>query len=365
MHTERAYLHACLNAAGSQLHLSRPLFDLKGKSLEGSPLSRMFQSAPALPPPLPVTEVEAGLTGEVGEHVQMRASLELSRQKLQVSGHHGQVQVKVPQNHLWSPSQLVKFGSCRFHWMAEKVLKLLPFPEVEKTLQRATEGTFYHKVLEELLRPHLGIRPNPRTLLLELPGAFERAENVLLENGELPPLPHWPFQHHELLENLKNFVKSHYFMLQGTLPQQLEVPIEHTLQLKNGPFSYRGIVDRIEQTKHGTTVIDYKSRNYISELRRPDGSKLELQLPLYLMAVGGQLGRYLSILNREKHLLRTVGPAHTDKGYVWEDHKKEVMDFLEDTVEQLSQGNFQPTPSESACKYCDYGSLCRVRAGQA
>lgn len=365
MHTERAYLHACLNAAITRLHLSRPLFDLKGRALEGSPLCRMFGSAPALPEALPVTEVEAGLHGEVNEEVQWRANLELSRQKHQSSEHHGQLQIEVPPNHLWSPSQLVKFGSCRFHWMAEKVLGLLPFPEVEKTLQRSTEGTFYHKVLEVLLRPHLGTRPGPQALLSELPDAFERAETELLETGGLPPLPHWKFQREELKDHLKHFIQSPYFMLQGSVPQQLEVSIEHSLPLKNGPFFYRGVVDRIEQTQHGTTVIDYKSRNYISEVHRKDGSKLEVQLPLYLLAVNGQMGRYLSILKRDKHLLRTVGPAHHDKGYMWETHQKEVLDFLEDTVAQLSQKHFQPDPSESACKYCDYGSLCRVKVGES
>lgn len=365
MHTERAYLHACLNAATTHLHLSRPLFDLKGKPLEGSPLARMFQSAPALSEALPVTDVEAGLKGNVGEGVQKRADLELSRQRLQGSDHHGQVPVSVSADHLWSPSQLSKFGNCRFQWLAEKVLNLVPFPEVEHDLERSTEGTFYHKVLEELLRPHLGTHPEVTVLLSELPAAFERAEKLLLENGELPPLPHWSFQRLELLQNLRHFVKSHFFMLQGSVPQSLEVHIEHTLHLKNGPFRFRGVVDRIEETQHGTTVIDYKSRGYISEVRKPDGSKLEVQLPLYLMAVNGSLGRYLSILNREKHLLRSVGPASTDRGYTWESHQREVLDFLEDTMEGLHQGDFQPTPGEGACKFCDHGSLCRVKVRQA
>ncbi|GGJ36244.1 PD-(D/E)XK nuclease family protein [Deinococcus roseus] len=365
MHTERAYLHACLNTAIAKLHLSRPLFDLQGRALDPSPLCRNFQSAPALQEAVAATEMEAGLQGRVEESVQLRAKLELSRQKLHTSPHHGQVHWTVPKNHVWSPSQLVKFGNCRFQWLAEKALKLLPFPEVEKNLQRSTQGTFYHKVLEELLRPHVGTHPDAETLLAELPAAFERAEKNLLDTGELPPLPHWAFQRLELQQNLQNFVKSPFFLFQGSVPQQLEVHIEHTLHLQNGPFTFRGIVDRIEQTGQGTTVVDYKSRGYISEVRKADGSKLEVQLPLYLMAVNGQLGRYLSILNREKHLLRSVGPASADRGYSWESHQQEVLDFLENTATSVDQGEFPPTPGEGTCTLCDYGALCRVKARQA
>lgn len=362
MHVERAYLHACLNAAIDHLHLFRPLFDLKGKALEASPLIRMFQSAPALPEPLPVTEIEKGLKGNVSEEVLQKAERERTRQEHLLSEHHGELFVDLPENHVWSPSQLVKFGQCRFQWLAYKAMNLQPFPEVPTTLERTTEGTCYHKVLEELLNPHLGQQVHKGQLLQELPAAFERAERALQESGDLPPLPHWRFQRAELHSHLKHFVESPEFLQEHSVPVALEFPIQHTLQLSKGNFTYGGIIDRMERQGEDLQIIDYKRHKYISEIEGPEGKKLEIQLPLYLMATGAQEGRYLSVLDRKKRVIRAVGPAKNSKKYQWEEHRKQVLDFLEDTQTHALQNDFQPTPSNGACHFCEYGSLCRVKA---
>jgi RecB family exonuclease len=75
------------------------------------------------------------------------------------------------------------------------------------------------------------------------------------------------------------------------------------------PLEYAmvGVVDRLDRTPDGLRVTDYKTGSSISRVVQDGRLTLEVQLPLYMEALGAVNGRYLSIEKAEE--LAGAGPA--------------------------------------------------------
>ncbi len=128
---------------------------------------------------------------------------------------------------------------------------------------------------------------------------------------------------------------------------------ERSFSFRVGPHHLRGRVDRVDRladgAEHRYELIDYKT----SRPRTPDQLADDVQLSLYAMAA------------REDWQLESSSQAYY---YVLDDLKVPVPDRaadarpLEEVVLEVGDGilaqRFEPTPSPSACAYCDYRVVC-------
>ena len=128
---------------------------------------------------------------------------------------------------------------------------------------------------------------------------------------------------------------------------------ERSFSFRVGPHHLRGRVDRVDRlpdgAEHRYELIDYKT----SRPRTPEQLSDDVQLSLYAMAA------------REDWQLESSSQAYY---YVLDDLKVPVPDragdaqALEELVLEVGDGilgqRFEPTPSPSACAYCDYRVMC-------
>jgi DNA helicase-2/ATP-dependent DNA helicase PcrA len=125
---------------------------------------------------------------------------------------------------------------------------------------------------------------------------------------------------------------------------------ERSFQFRMGPHLLRGRVDRVDRLPDGGyELIDYKTG------RPKTAAQLREDVQLSLYAVGA----------RESWQLDAAQQAYY---YVLDDEKVPVersdedRDWITETVLEVAEGiseqNFEPTPSWSACSMCDYRIAC-------
>ncbi len=125
---------------------------------------------------------------------------------------------------------------------------------------------------------------------------------------------------------------------------------ERSFSFTLGPHVIRGRVDRVDRRPDGSyEVIDYKTgrSKTADELRR------DVQLSIYQMGARESWGidtsahSYYYVMTAEK-----VPVAHSD----------EELDRVRATIEEIGEGisrqDFQPTPSQEICSFCDFRILC-------
>lgn len=125
---------------------------------------------------------------------------------------------------------------------------------------------------------------------------------------------------------------------------------ERSFSFQLGPHVIRGRVDRVDRRPDGSyEVIDYKTgrSKTAAELRS------DVQLSIYQMGARESWGvetsahSYYYVMTAEK-----VPVAHSD----------EELDRVRATIEQIGAGiarqDFQPTPTQEICSFCDFRIIC-------
>jgi DNA helicase-2/ATP-dependent DNA helicase PcrA len=125
---------------------------------------------------------------------------------------------------------------------------------------------------------------------------------------------------------------------------------ERSFTFKLGPHVVRGRVDRVDQLPGGTyELIDYKT----GRPRSAEALAEDVQLSLYTVAareawgLEESRGVYYYLLDDA----RVAVPADDDRA-AW------IRDVAIEVAEGISAQEFEPTPSQSACGFCDYRLAC-------
>jgi DNA helicase-2/ATP-dependent DNA helicase PcrA len=125
---------------------------------------------------------------------------------------------------------------------------------------------------------------------------------------------------------------------------------ERQFSFKLGPHLVRGRVDRVDRLPTGEyELIDYKTG------RPKSAGQLATDVQLSLYAIGAReawgleatLGAYYYLLDDEKVAV-SGDPERAD----W------IRDVAIEVAEGIKAQEFEPTPSPSACKMCDYRLVC-------
>jgi len=125
---------------------------------------------------------------------------------------------------------------------------------------------------------------------------------------------------------------------------------ERSFSFKLGDHVLRGRVDRVDRLPDGSyELIDYKT----GKARTEDQLREDVQLSLYQMAANESWGietsaqSYMYVMTGEK-----VPVAHSP----------EELERVRNTVEEIGEGilrqDFQPTPTQEICSFCDYRIIC-------
>jgi RecB family exonuclease len=127
------------------------------------------------------------------------------------------------------------------------------------------------------------------------------------------------------------------------IPAYLEQPFDIAVD----GWKLRGIIDRVDPTKDGWRIIDYKSGRPVARRRR------DLQVALYALAA-------TSALNLERVELEVVYLASGESVVVDKVDRliHEAQAEGTEVAEGVRAGNFEPRPERRRCRLCPYRLAC-------
>ena len=162
----------------------------------------------------------------------------------------------------------------------------------------------------------------------------------------------------EGIKMLKNYY-NHYLKVKDKFTvldaeTRFEVLLEN-LQNENQKCLLRGIIDRIDKTKDGIEIIDYKTTKRLPSQQDIDGS---LQLSLYCLGLINRWPQFaeqgLENIKLTFYYLKHQEVISTKRT------KKQLDDTREQVWERLAEiakSDFKPIPS-ALCDWCGYKNLC-------
>jgi len=145
-------------------------------------------------------------------------------------------------------------------------------------------------------------------------------------------------------------LKKFYEQLGGQAPGVIE--LEKGFNLKIGPYTVRGVIDRVDRLPNGKMeIIDYKTGEAKGE-KNVDKD----QLLIYQLAAKEVFGwdveklTYYYLDNNS-----TVSFLGSDK------ELEKIKEKIIGLIEAIMKGDFAATPGQFVCQYCDFKEICEFR----
>lgn len=127
--------------------------------------------------------------------------------------------------------------------------------------------------------------------------------------------------------------------------------IERGFTLQVGEYKLKGKIDRIDEVDRGVELVDYKTG------RVPKPNEVDKdQLLIYQIAAEQVLG--------EKPVNLTYYYLDGNKPITFLGTPEELAELqvkVINTIEKIKKGKFAATPSQQACKFCDFKDICEFR----
>ncbi len=269
---------------------------------------------------------------------------------------------------VFSATRLESFLTCAFKFYAQHTLRLKPYLEDRLRLEM---GTLLHAVLDGFFKKLSAQEKNDAGFWKDR----ERIGVILSKDLEAlfaeSPLASEPmYRQRFLLSRMKQTLllfarrESECAGERDLVPKYFELEFGKLLDGSPAPYPYLeigkdkiligGKIDRIDVSRDGdgALVIDYKlgSRNLKNKIEKG----LEVQLPVYLLAVKRLLG--MDVLGAELHFLESGKRAALDTKTIGE-LLKQTEERIEDAARRIKKGDI--AVRSKSCEFCDYESICR------
>ncbi|MBU1167087.1 UvrD-helicase domain-containing protein [Patescibacteria group bacterium] len=249
----------------------------------------------------------------------------------------------------FSYTQLVVFDSCPKQYKYRHILKIQGKGGVSMSFGNSMHNTlarFYKEIMESR---NLSLAPS-----LKRRGEKEGTLQRLLEIYDQEWIPEYydSKQHEEKKKAEGQKLLEDYYEANKEDFDKVMM-IEEGFNVKIGDYTFKGVVDRVDDLGNGQVeIVDYKTGKERSERE----VKKDKQLTLYSLAMkqvfdkdSKRVSLYFLGANNKIESTR-------DK----EDQQKFVAEVLE-TVNKIKNSDFKATPGFH-CQFCDYQGICEDRA---
>jgi RecB family exonuclease len=308
----------------------------------------------------------------------------------------------------WSATQLEQAAKCRWHWFADRLLRLEERSEADELMEPTVRGSILHDALDRFFSG-LG-RAEAPVFLRE--GDAERARAALATAlGEawtamessgawLGPEVIRATVRQELLADLEGYLafeieyNEKSFKGNTNASKQIRMGVVEgeyafrgvTLEGNGLPFLLRGSVDRVERgvderipgAGRYIAAVDYKNTKYSTPAAGDkagwdDG--IVLQVPLYAAALrhlrpADEVARMEYRTLRSPEVKHQLSLAPVKKGEVQDAAEAEArlagaLDAAGRKIAQLRRGELpaDPAPSAGCSPYCPARDVCRIPGG--
>mgnify|MGYP000380341207 CR=1 FL=1 len=310
---------------------------------------------------------------------------------------------------VYSVTHLEIYGTCPFHYFAERLLDLNVIKEIDEDLTPLERGNLLHEVFFEFYtdRKRRGLKPVRSLNDEEFQSAYEDIKRITSEkilNYDISS-PFWAIEKDRIfgsdnrkglllqfleLERSQDYIVSPaYFEVEFGSGQEKVGNINNSLMVEApisaGSVLLKGKIDRIDTGESIFRIVDYKIRQ--SPNREDIELGVSLQLPVYLYVVEeilknekmeGVAGVYYILTPKvveklgigNKTYLHKVFTANQRSRGLCSDREelKEVIQktlaYVEEYVDKISRGEFPIVPKlpKNSCQWCDHKTICRIRS---
>lgn len=402
---------AFVDEAATMLARSRNIADTDDL-LAGEKLLERIPTWEALVPGFPVADDPAAVA-----HARTMANREHARSRA-ADPWNGAIEdealtqwiaTRYDERYTWSATQLEQVAKCRWHWFAQRLLKLEPRADADDLMEPTVRGSLMHDALDRFFKAAFARVKKPVFLVTaDVAWAMPLIEHSLLDAwqaaesaGEwLGPTTLREVALGEMRVDLRNYLafeiewNEKSFKSNTNASKQVRtgfVEGEHQftdVQLTGSGmrFTLRGSIDRVDRgvdervSNAGEYIaaIDYKSTKYSTPAAGKksgwdDG--VVLQVPLYAAALqqlrpNDLLARMEYRTLRSPEVIHSLSLAPVAKGAVQDapDAKMklaEAIDAAGRRVQQIRGGEFpaDPAPSCGCSPYCPARDICRIPGG--
>ncbi|HKL16900.1 MAG TPA: UvrD-helicase domain-containing protein [Patescibacteria group bacterium] len=132
------------------------------------------------------------------------------------------------------------------------------------------------------------------------------------------------------------------------------IGVEKNFNVKVGKYNIKGKIDRVDKTKQGLELIDYKTGKAPKSDKVPKRKKT--QLLLYQLAA-----QNLSVFKDYKISKLSYYYLADNKKLSFLGKDKELQNIKEDfvkTIDKINKSNFPPKPGRM-CEWCDFKNICK------
>jgi DNA helicase II / ATP-dependent DNA helicase PcrA len=238
--------------------------------------------------------------------------------------------IKVSDDYLFSVSQFISYKKCPRLYQYRYLMKI-----PEKPRYYFDFGSSIHKIVEQLTK--------------QLKEGKQINQDIAY--GLLSK--YWdPKGYKTKLDEQRDYAEAkdvlNIFLQEQAKSKSEIVDIERWFETSIGNVRLRGIIDRIDKTDQGFTVIDYKTSKKAQSLNE---LKKDMQLHVYAIAVNQIYGTKPTV--GDWFLRSNDKVFFTPEDQALDDLKVELTDI----AGKIRAGMFERTPGWE-CRYCDYGCLC-------
>lgn len=253
----------------------------------------------------------------------------------------------------FSFTQLEAFKNCPYQYRFAHILKI-PVPgkpsfsfgkTMHVTLQR-----FFQLVQQRAANTQRDLfSSNTSTELVQVPYLEE-----LLDIYEQSWIDEWyrnAAEQDEYKRKGREYLKVWYESHNGAFPTPKYLERAFTLRL--GEYRLKGAIDRIDATKDGVDIIDYKTG------KLPKNARDVKKDQLFIYALAAQ-----EVLKEKVHSLIFYYLNENEKIVVDPEEKdaEALKAELLERIEDIRKSDFTATPDKRKCRNCDFNKICEFRA---
>jgi len=246
------------------------------------------------------------------------------------------------ENQNMSFSKFDDYSKCPKQFWYKHVLNALPSNQKATTMYK---GKMFHKIVEDSANPEMPDKTDDlKSLLVDLESSWNTSEylqsSIQKENQDKQSLVSALTSYQKWTSENKNEITA----------------TELRFSTHIGGLQVNGVIDRVEKTPEDDyVIIDYKTGGKNKKIKKVEDS---LQLNMYCIALKenknyGKLPKLASFFYVEK----PEGEQHFDYE-VSQSKVDEVKRVLETYAESIKRKEFDATPEQWTCKYCDYNDIC-------
>ena len=310
---------------------------------------------------------------------------------------------------VYSVTQLEIYGTCPFHYFAERLLDLNAIKEIDEDLTPLERGSLLHEVFFEFYsdRKRRGLKPVRNLNDEEFQSAYEDIKRITRDkilNYDISS-PFWEIEKERIfgsdnrkglllqfleLERSQNYIVSPaYFEVEFGSCQEKVAEINNSLiveaPISAGSVPLKGKIDRIDTGKSIFRIVDYK----INSSPKPEEIDMgvSLQLPVYLYAaekmfrkekMEGVAGVYYILTPKVREKLGIGNQTYLNEVFTanqrtpglcsYREELQKVIQktlaYVEEYVDKISRGEFPVVPKfpKNSCQWCDHKTICRIRS---